>query len=205
MPDENRGKSTDALVELVDIYPTLCELTGIDKPTHLEGLSFAPLLAEPDRKWKSVVFSQFPSPALREWAANPLSPGMRETYFGPLIKEVEDKLISQQKEKWDRKVFENYLMGYTMRTDRYRLILWKDKRYPNNGPNRCSNFYFARQRVYYLAKYPFSTIKLHKSYKIWHTATMTRWIRMDLGESDYFSSLIYFLPDFFLTPPNFNR
>jgi len=134
MPNKNRGESTDALVELVDIYPTLCELVGIDKPTHLEGLSFAPLLIDPDKEWKSAAFSQFPNPALREWAANPLSAGMRETYFGPLIEEVENKIIDQQKEKWDREVFENHLMGYAMRTDRYRLIIWKDRRHPSEKP-----------------------------------------------------------------------
>jgi arylsulfatase A-like enzyme len=134
MPDKNRGKTTDALVELVDMYPTLCELTGISLPEHLEGHSFAPLLQDPQKKWKSAAFSQFPNPALREWAANPLSPGMRETYFGPLIEEVESRIIAQQKNKWDRDLFENHLMGYTMRTDQYRLVLWKDVRNPDHEP-----------------------------------------------------------------------
>jgi len=134
MPDENRGNTTDALVELVDIYPTLCDLAGVIPPNHLEGHSFAPLLDDPKRRWKSAAFSQFPTPALREWAANPLSPGMRETYFGPLIEEVETRIIAQQKDLWDRDLFENHLMGYTMRTDRYRLVVWKDRRHPKNKP-----------------------------------------------------------------------
>ena len=134
MPDKNRGKATDALVELVDIYPTLCDLAGIVTPDHLEGNSFAPLLNDPKRSWKSAAFSQFPNPALREWAANPLSPGMRETYFGPLIKEVEARIIAQQKQRWDRDLFENHLMGYAMRTDRYRLVVWKDRRRPADKP-----------------------------------------------------------------------
>ncbi len=54
------GARTSALVELVDIYPTLCDLAGIAKPPHLEGLSFAPLLDEPARSWKTAAFSQFP-------------------------------------------------------------------------------------------------------------------------------------------------
>lgn len=134
MADKNRGKSTDALVELVDIYPTLCELSGLSQPSHLEGYSFAPLLKDPQKKWKKAAISQFPNPALREWAANPLSPGMRETYFGPLIQEVEGRIVDQQKDQWDRELFENYLMGYSMRTDRYRLIAWKDTRHPKNKP-----------------------------------------------------------------------
>jgi arylsulfatase A-like enzyme len=134
MPAGSRGKTTDALVELVDMYPTLTELAGLELPNHLEGQSFAPLLTNPNQEWKSAAFSQFPTPALREWAANPLSQGMRETYFGPLIEEVEEKIIKQQGEKWDRELFENDLMGYAMRTDRYRFIVWKDYKNPDKAP-----------------------------------------------------------------------
>lgn len=134
MPKETRGKKTKALVELVDMYPTLCELAGLDKPEHLEGQSFAPLVEDPNKSWKKAAFTQFPTPALREWAANPLSKGMRETYFGPLIEEVEGKIKDQQKDNWDRELFENYLMGYAMRTDRYRFILWRDYRDPKAEP-----------------------------------------------------------------------
>ena len=134
MPQSSRGKKTDALVELVDIYPTLCDLAGLKPPAHLEGHSFKPLLQKPHRKWESAAFSQFPNPALREWAANPLSQGMRETFFGPLIEDVEGRIIEQQGPKWDRNLFENHLMGYAMRTDRYRIVLWKDVRDPASEP-----------------------------------------------------------------------
>jgi iduronate 2-sulfatase len=128
-PDmKTRGEKTDALVELVDIFPTLCELAGLPKPGHLEGHSFAPLLEDPHQSWKKAAFSQYPNPALREWAANPLSPAMRETWFGPLIAEVENRIKSQMGERWDRELFEQHLTGFTMRTDRYRLVLWKDRR-----------------------------------------------------------------------------
>ena len=93
-----------------------------------------PLLKNPNVAWKSAVFSQFPSPALREWAANPLSQGMRETYFGPLIVEVEDRIKDQMGPKWDRDLFENYLMGYGMRTENHRLVVWKDYRDANAEP-----------------------------------------------------------------------
>jgi len=134
MPKESRGKTSKALVELVDMYPTLSELAGLELPDHLEGQSFAPLLQNPNKEWKKAAFTQFPTPALREWAANPLSKGMRETYFGPLIEEVESKIKDQQKEKWDRELFENYLMGYTMRTDEYRFMVWRDYRDPSAEP-----------------------------------------------------------------------
>ena len=129
-----RGKTTDALVELVDMFPTLCELAGVAKPDHLEGHSFVPLLSDPNRVWKKAAFSQYPNPALREWAANPLSRGMRETWFGPLISEVEGRIKKQHGDKWDREFFEQHLMGYTMRTDRYRLVVWRDHRDPTAAP-----------------------------------------------------------------------
>lgn len=56
------GQHTDALVEMVDVYPTLCDLAGLGAPAHLEGTSMAPLLADVNRPWKSAAFSQFPRP-----------------------------------------------------------------------------------------------------------------------------------------------
>ncbi|WP_282160577.1 sulfatase [Ulvibacterium marinum] len=134
MPKGTRGKKTDALVELIDMYPTLSELAGLKAPDHLEGQSFVPLIENPEKEWKKAVFSQFPSPALREWAANPLTAEMRETYFGPLIEEVEGRITKQQGDAWNRDFFENDLMGYSMRTERYRLITWKDYKKPETKP-----------------------------------------------------------------------
>ena len=54
------GAKTDALVEFVDIYPSLCEVAGIELPNHLQGTSFAPLIQNPDKEWKEGVFSYWP-------------------------------------------------------------------------------------------------------------------------------------------------
>ncbi len=56
---EKRGVQTFAITELVDIFPSLCELAGIDIPDYMQGQSFVPLLNDPDRPWKKAAFSQF--------------------------------------------------------------------------------------------------------------------------------------------------
>ncbi len=52
------GTNTDALVELVDIYPTLCDACQLPIPTDLEGISTVPVIEQPKRQWKSATFSQ---------------------------------------------------------------------------------------------------------------------------------------------------
>ncbi len=57
---KHAGEKTSALVEFVDVYPTLCELTGVKAPEGLEGDSFLPVVEDPNRAWKSAAFSQYP-------------------------------------------------------------------------------------------------------------------------------------------------
>jgi arylsulfatase A-like enzyme len=51
---------TDALVEFVDIYPSLCELAGLALPDHLQGASFVPLVENPDKTWKKGAITVWP-------------------------------------------------------------------------------------------------------------------------------------------------
>jgi iduronate 2-sulfatase len=44
-------------VEFVDIYPSLCELAGLEMPSHLDGKSFGPILEKPKRRHKEIVFT----------------------------------------------------------------------------------------------------------------------------------------------------
>jgi len=55
-----QGAYTNAIVEFVDIYPTLCELAGLTLPEGLEGTSFVPVIKNPDQAWKQAAFSQHP-------------------------------------------------------------------------------------------------------------------------------------------------
>ena len=80
------GRSTSALVELLDIYPTLCDLAGLRCPGGLEGESLEPLLRDPSARVKSAAFTQ----VLRPWPNR----GTKE------------------------------IMGYSVRTDRYRYVEW---------------------------------------------------------------------------------
>ncbi|TWU35044.1 sulfatase [Novipirellula artificiosorum] len=44
----HRGVSTSAVVETADLFPTLCDLTSLDKPNFVHGKSLLPLLKQPD-------------------------------------------------------------------------------------------------------------------------------------------------------------
>lgn len=66
------------LVELVDVYPTLCELTGLINPFQLQGNSLVPLLDGKNPPWKEAIFARWvkgetiitSSHAYTEWSNN---------------------------------------------------------------------------------------------------------------------------------------
>ena len=59
-PGKRAGAKTNALVEFVDIFPTLCQLTSLPIPKTCDGTSMTPILDNPGKKWKQAAFSQYP-------------------------------------------------------------------------------------------------------------------------------------------------
>lgn len=53
-----RGGASPRVVEYLDLYPTLAELTGLQPPSNLEGRSLAPLVKKPDAQWDHPAFTQ---------------------------------------------------------------------------------------------------------------------------------------------------
>jgi len=79
------GMKSDAFVEFVDMYPTLCELAGLELPEHLQGKSFVQLIENPDKDWKEGAIS-----------------------YWPMGRDNPEMLV----------------MGFTVKTDRYRYTEW---------------------------------------------------------------------------------
>ncbi|MCK5174794.1 MAG: sulfatase-like hydrolase/transferase, partial [Planctomycetes bacterium] len=84
------GAVCQALVEFVDVYPTLVEACGLPVPDGLEGVSMLPLFKDPAQPWKRAAFSQYP----RDFKDN------RHKGHGDI-------------------------MGYAVRTGRYRYVEWR--------------------------------------------------------------------------------
>lgn len=52
------GQAVDALVSQLDIFPTLCDFTGAEKPDWLQGVSLLPLLTGQTDKVHDEIFSE---------------------------------------------------------------------------------------------------------------------------------------------------
>ncbi len=60
------GVETRALVEAVDVFPSLADLAGLEIPGYLEGSSFKPVIEDPDTPWKKGAISQQPRGLIAE-------------------------------------------------------------------------------------------------------------------------------------------
>ncbi|AWI09693.1 sulfatase [Ereboglobus luteus] len=50
-PGVAKGAKTDAAVDLMSLYPTLCDMAAITTPKHVDGANIKPLLKNPSAKW----------------------------------------------------------------------------------------------------------------------------------------------------------
>ncbi|MEM9658178.1 MAG: sulfatase, partial [Planctomycetota bacterium] len=53
------GEATAAPAEMVDFYPTLAELSGLEPPTYVQGVSLAPALRDPAARPRGSALTQY--------------------------------------------------------------------------------------------------------------------------------------------------
>lgn len=58
-PGFEQGAKTSSLVSFVDLYPTLCELAELERPGHLGGRSFLPVLKDTTAVVNEYVFARW--------------------------------------------------------------------------------------------------------------------------------------------------
>jgi iduronate 2-sulfatase len=54
---KGNGRSSARVVQSIDLYPTLAELSGLPKPPGVEGHSLVPLLEQPDASWSHPAYT----------------------------------------------------------------------------------------------------------------------------------------------------
>ncbi|TWT84128.1 Arylsulfatase [Planctomycetes bacterium CA13] len=59
-PDGRHGDATDAMLETVDLYPTVCELAGIHLPTGIDGTSLASVVRSGNANGRDYVTHVYP-------------------------------------------------------------------------------------------------------------------------------------------------
>ncbi len=74
-PGQKNAQRTEALVELLDLYPTLTDLSGLPRPTHAEGVSLRPVLNDPAKQVKQAAFTWHPRPAYPPNGTDPKAMG----------------------------------------------------------------------------------------------------------------------------------
>ncbi|SMP67286.1 iduronate 2-sulfatase [Neorhodopirellula lusitana] len=82
---DRAGEKTEGLAELLDLFPTLCEMANIEVPDFVDGASLVPILQNVDAQ-------------------------------------VHDGAVNQ----YYRRLNGNQYMGYSIRTNDYRFVEWRD-------------------------------------------------------------------------------
>ena len=55
----SKNKKTNSIAELVDLYPSICDLINVAKPQHLEGDSFIEALENPLENYKNTALARY--------------------------------------------------------------------------------------------------------------------------------------------------
>ena len=58
-PNYAKNKVTSSFTELVDVYPTLCEIANITPPEYIQGMSLTPVLEDPSIQLKKEVYTRY--------------------------------------------------------------------------------------------------------------------------------------------------
>jgi len=58
-PEYAKNQKTASFTELVDIYPTLCDLANIEAPSFVQGESLIPVLRDPSKMLKTEVYTRY--------------------------------------------------------------------------------------------------------------------------------------------------
>jgi iduronate 2-sulfatase len=61
---EGSAAPTDAVVELVDLYPTLMDYAGMEAPHRLSGKTLRPVVENPQTRWGKPAFTQVKRPQI---------------------------------------------------------------------------------------------------------------------------------------------
>ncbi|MCF8362668.1 MAG: sulfatase [Prolixibacteraceae bacterium] len=61
IPGETNGDKTEAIIQSVDIFPTLCKLAGLPIPKTLQGKSFVSIMDDPAQSFNDVIYTRFKS------------------------------------------------------------------------------------------------------------------------------------------------
>lgn len=87
-----RGMVTDGIVESVDLFPTLCQLAGLDIPDTVQGISMVPVLRNPET---SIRDSALTENAYRKAIAT-----KKWRYIANIDRE-DDELYDQENDPWE--------------------------------------------------------------------------------------------------------
>ena len=58
-PKMKKGYKSDAMIEYVDLYPTICQIAGITPPNYIHGESFVSVLKNPEKEHKTEIYSRY--------------------------------------------------------------------------------------------------------------------------------------------------